>query len=247
MAVHFIDISREEFFIEYKRIYRFITLDRLIDVLKSNRFAFVNPSIWTDPFEKFFLEREFIIDDQHYYLPAKDKVFALCVSGTLNSEAFWKVYAPKEDGVRLTFNAEKLVTNFLDQLMDADVYIGKVNYQITRQFYSLTIDKEKLKSEILSKKVGENQLRLFMKKRKSFLYEDEIRILVVPHKKSRPAPVFMADCDLLTFTSEFNLDPRMGKNHVDVWKKFFLQEFNLKVSHSQLYAGLKTKPFNLSK
>lgn len=40
------------------------------------------------------------------------RFFAVCLSGTTDSEAYWKVYAPREDGIRLTFDTRKLVTHF---------------------------------------------------------------------------------------------------------------------------------------
>lgn len=246
MALYFVNISREAFLKEYKRLYRFTTIDRFVEVLQTKKFAFINPSLWPDPFEKFFLERDFLIDGKTFKLPAKDKLFAVCVSGTINSEAYWKVYAPKEDGIRLTFNTEKLLVNFLDKITDADVYIGKVSYQITREFHKISFDKKKLIAEINDKKTGDLQIRLLLKKRKSFLYEDEIRIMVVPHHASKEKTVFKTDTDITTYTDDYTLDPRFGKHHAKVLKDYFQKEFKLKVAHSRLYSDLKREAINLT-
>ncbi len=246
MAIHFVNITREIFIKDYKRVYRFTTLDRFIESLKTSTFTFINPLKWSDPFEKFFLERDFIVHNKKVKLPAKDKVFAVCVSGTLSSEAYWKVYAPKEDGVRLTFNTEKLLTNLLDNINDADIYIGKVNYQITPEFYKISFDKKKLIKEIDSNNIGEQQMRLLLKKRKSFLYENEVRIIIVPHIRPDEKTAYKLPADIKEFTTDYTLDPRLGKNHVKVLKEYFLQQFNFKISHSRLYSELKRDPINLT-
>lgn len=246
MAVQFVNITREAFLKDYKRVYRFTTLDRFIEVMNKGEFAFVNPSRWEDPFERFFLDRDFIINDQTFRLPIKDKVFAVCVSGTMSSEAYWKVYAPKNDGIRLTFDTEKLLTRFLDKIEDADVYIGRVSYQVTREFHKISFDKKKLIDEIKGSKTGEQQIKLLLKKRKSFLYEDEIRIMVIPHKKNKDTTVFHSPTDLTGYTNDYTLDPRLGRNHVKVLREYFLEKFKFKVSHSRLYSDLKRDPINLT-
>ena len=246
MAVKFVNISREAFIKEYKRLYRFTTLERFIESLNSNEFVFINPSFWPDPFEKFFLERDFIVNDKKLKLPAKGKIFAVCVSGTISSEAYWKVYAPKEDGIRLTFNTEKLLGNFLDNITDADIYIGKVNYQITREFHKISFDKKGLIEEINKGIVGEQQVRLLLKKRKSFLYEDEVRIIVVPHRKTKKDVVYKTQKDITKFTTKYTLDPRLGENHVDVLEEYFLDNFKFRVSHSRLYSEIQRNPIDLT-
>jgi hypothetical protein len=246
MAIHFINLTRETFLKDYKRVYRFTTLDRFIEVLKTRKFAFVNPTKWADPFEKFFLERDFLINNKKFKLPIKDKVFAVCVSGTISSEAYWKVYAPKEDGIRLTFDTEKLLTNFLDKIPDADVYIGKVSYQITREFHKISFDKKGLIDEIKNTKIVEQQIKLLLTKRKSFLYEDEVRIMVIPHKKNKENSVFHTPTEIINYTDDYTLDPRLGRNHVKVLREYFQRDFGFKVSHSRLYSDLNREPINLT-
>lgn len=246
MAIHFVNLTRETFIKEYKRVYRFTTLDRFIEVLKTKKFAFVNPTKWADPFEKFFLERDFLINNEKLKLPIKDKVFAVCVSGTISSEAFWKVYAPKEDGIRLTFDSEKLLTNFLEKISDAEVYIGKVSYQITKEFHKVSFDKKSLADEIKNATIGDQQIKLLLKKRKSFLYENEVRIMVIPHEMNKETSVFHTLTELTNYTDDYTLDPRLGLNHVKVLREYFQRDFGFKVSHSRLYSDLNRKPINLT-
>lgn len=246
MAIHYVNLTKDTFLQDFKRVYRFTTLDRFIETLKTRKFAFVNPSRWADPFEKFYLERDFLIDNEKFKLPIKDKVFAVCISGTISSEAYWKVYAPKEDGIRLTFNTEIFLTNFLEKIVDADIYIGKVNYQITKEFHKISFDKKGLINEIKNSLIGEQQIKLLLKKRKSFLYENEVRVMIIPHKKDKESTIFHADTDIVNYTTDYTLDPRLGRNHVKVLRDYFQKEFGFKVSHSRLYSDLKRGPINLT-
>lgn len=246
MAIHFIEMTRDEYLNKYPRVYRFTTLDRFIEVLKTSKFSFVSPTKWDDPFEKFFLDRDFLIDNEKYKLPIKDRLFGFCVSRTSSSEAYWKVYAPKEDGIRLAFNTEKLLTKFLDNIPDADVYIGKVKYENTREFYKITFDKKGLIDEIKNSKFGDQQIKLLLKKRKSFMYEDEVRIMVIPHKMNKNTSVFHSQTDITSYTDGYTLDPRLGRNHGNVLKEFFQNNFGIKVSHSRLYSELIRKPLTLT-
>lgn len=245
MAVNFINMTRENFLENNKRVYRFTNLDRFIETLTNSEFTFINPAKWPDPFERFFLERQFIIEDKKVKLPAKDRVYAVCLSGTISSEAYWKVYAPKEDGVRLTFNTDKLLSSFLDNIIDSDVYLGKVDYQITKEFHKISFDANRLINEIVDSKIGGQQMRLLLKKRKSFLYEDETRIIVVPKKKQKDKIAFKQQIDIREFTEGYTLDPRLGVNQVKLLRNYFSQHFDFKVSHSRLYTDLKRDPIVL--
>lgn len=236
MAVKFININKSDFLEKYKRVYRFTNIERFIETLNSDKFIFINPSKWPDPFEKFYLERDFQIDNNKIKLPAKDKLFSVCVSGTSSSEAFWKVYAPKEDGIRLTFDTEKLLDIFLDKIENCDVYIGKVNYLNTKDFYKTDRISADLIKEIENSEIGEQQIQLLLRKRSSFRYEDEIRIIVVPHGNIKDHSTFKVNTDIKLFTIDYTIDPRLGKNHVKLIKDYFAQKYGFKVSHSRLYA-----------
>ena len=45
-------------------------------------------------------------------LSIKNNLFASCFSKTSNSEAYWSVYTPNSDGVRIEFSTETFMDNF---------------------------------------------------------------------------------------------------------------------------------------
>jgi hypothetical protein len=237
MAVTFINITRDKFLKDFKKVYRFTSFERFMESLNSRNFTFVNPTLWTDPFEKYLLERDFQIDSKKVTLPAKNNVFSVCVSGTLSSEAYWKVYAPKEDGIRLSLDTEKFLNTFLDNIDNCDVYIGKVEYRTTKKFYEIDFDTTQLVKEIQDKEIGEQQIHLLLKKRNSFRYENEVRIIVVPKNKQNDKTL-KVDCDITQFTTAYTIDPRLGQHQVKVYKDYFRNAFSLNISHSKLYADL---------
>lgn len=246
MAIHFLNTTRETFLSEYKRVHRFTTIDRFLEGLTSKQMAFASPTKWSDPFEKFYLERDFKIHGERFQLSVRDKIFAVCLSGTTDSEAYWKVYSPKEDGIRLTFDTERLVTHFLEKISDSDVYIGKVNYQPTREFHKITVDRDRLADEITTGNIGEQQLHLLLKKRQSFFYKNEIRILVVPHKPPKKKSVYHGPTDITIYTENYTFDSRLGRNHVKVLRDYLLKEFEINASHSRLYSEIMRDPIVLT-
>ena len=62
MAIHFVNTTREEFLNKHKRFYRFITLDKFLKCMTSKSYPFVSPLEWRDPYEKFFLERKYVVN-----------------------------------------------------------------------------------------------------------------------------------------------------------------------------------------
>jgi hypothetical protein len=51
-------------------------------------------------------------------------------------EASWKIYTPNNDAVRITFDTEKLLKQLKLQNKDVKFFIGKVNHQNTKEYYS---------------------------------------------------------------------------------------------------------------
>lgn len=244
MAVDIVKLSRKQFLKDHPRLYRFTTIERVLEQLTSNEIKFANPNKWTDPFEKFFLEREYVVGEQKVHLPIRNNAFCLCLSGTVSSEAYWQVYAPKEDGIRLTINTEKFL-NLLDNLNQCDVYVGEVVYQITKEFHKIRFNKAALIDEIDKKIVGPQQINLLLKKRQSFLYEDEVRIIIVPNRV-KETTYFDAQIEIKSIASEFLLDPRMKKNQVKMIKDYFLDRFSIKVWQSTLYKDIPRGSISLN-
>ena len=240
--MEYIGITKEELVNKLPRLYRFLAIDDTLKLFETKSLTFKNPSKWKDPFESFYLSKQYQIKDKTMYLPIKDKIFACCFSSE-NYEASWKIYTPNNDGVRITFDTEKLLHQLKLQNMDVKFFIGKVNYQTTRDYFSLKNEAASLEKEIMNNKIGKHQINLLLKKRIAFEYENEIRIIIVSEKSNQiDLPFDPTKCGI-----ELNFHPLIGKLHANVLKKHFNEKCEIRTTHNTLYNDVPNHPIVLKK
>ena len=235
MAIHFINCTEDSFKNEFPRLYRFSTLDRFFEQLDSKKISFVSPLKWNDPYEKYFLERDYRINNKQYNLAFKENVFALCFSSISNSEAYWNMYAPKCDGVRIEVSSEKFLTDFLSKIKGADVYVGPVKYYSTNDFYKKDIDTKKLSLSLNNHEEIIHQIELLYRKRNAFQYEKEIRIIIIPKRNNRRIEIVEHPYQFEQNNSKITLDPRTGNNLFKFIKANLLRNNGLRISKAKLY------------
>lgn len=233
MALFFLNEKTKEIFENpEKMLFRVMPLDRVMEILEKNRWAFVSPTLWNDPFEKAFLEAEYKHNNSTFSLPIKPSkgsseelnytLFSVCLTETKESEAFWKTYSPNGDGIRITLNASQLKAS-LSKIRDYDVYIGKAVYEDYETLYRFQKDAPFWK-ELKAKETNETHLKLLLKKRLPFKYENEIRVLLlrkIPMSKS-VAKVKIANTKNLI--KGIKLDPRMGTYMAKMVKEAFISK-----------------------
>ena len=240
--MEYIGITKEELVSKLPRLYRFVSINDTLELFGSKTLSFRSPSQWKDPFESFYLSKQYQIKDKTVYLPIKDRIFACCFSSE-SYEASWKIYTPNNDGVRITFDTEKLLHQLKLQNKDDKVFIGKVNYQTTRDYFSMKNEASGLEKEILNKKIGKHQISLLLKKRLAFEYENEIRIIIVSKKSNQiDLPFDSTKCGI-----ELNFHPLIGKLHVNVLKKYFNEKYEIRTTHNTLYNDVSNHPIVLKK
>jgi hypothetical protein len=240
--MEYIGITKSELLSKYPRLYRFVSINDALELFESQLLPLKNPSKWKDPYESFYLSKEYQIKDKLMELPIKDKIFASCFSSESN-EASWKIYTPNNDGVRITFNTEKLLHQLKSQNKDVEFYIGKVDYQTTRDYFSLKNETSGIQKEIVNKKIGKHQINLLLKKRVAFEYENEIRIIVISKKNNKiDLPLDLTKCGI-----EINLHPLIGKLHAKVLKEYFNTKYEIRTTHSALYKEISNRPIVLKK
>ncbi|HLP50488.1 MAG TPA: DUF2971 domain-containing protein [Chitinophagales bacterium] len=243
----FIDDYNKELTTGREYFQRFTTVRRFKEMINSKTIWFANPETgWTDPYEKYYLQSQFTTSTGKQYLPARGRTFGWCLSKRYNSEAYWQVYSPNKDGIRLRINASKLIKQ-LAKVTNSKIYIGKVEYLNSRAFNSEPEKLPGLRKEIETGKVGENQIRLMLKKRMSFMYEEEIRFFAITADKisSYSAPI-----DIMSITDEIHLDPRMDKSEFNFYKEELSKHYGLsqvKIGRSTLYQPAKSKIFETAK
>lgn len=45
--------------------------------------------------------------------------------------------------------------------------------------------------------------------------------MIIPQKKNKETTVFHSDTDITSYTNDYTLDPRLGRNHVKALREYF--------------------------
>lgn len=162
-------------------LFKYMPLDRFVQCVENNELVFVSPETWYDPFEQLY----FGIDCSNRGYNTED-IVCMCVTdkSSTNEDACWRVYAKKNSKtVRLSIEKDVLL-KILDDYADKEdykVFIGKVNYLydkkvIMRVHYPSSHLHDFFFPAIMK---VEHYLSLMLLKRKSFNYENEVRIFLV--------------------------------------------------------------------
>jgi hypothetical protein len=90
------------------------------------------------------------------------------------------------------------------------------------------------------------QAELMLRKRKAFLYEDEVRVMIVPHKfRKNNSSEISFPIELSVLAQSIYFDPRFGLDHFRYLKRSLLDSYGIRISKAELYKEIKGKPINL--
>lgn len=234
--IRLIESNRElidEFCKENEYIYRFLPLERLLEMLHKNEITFVSPNKWNDPFDNFLFRQ-----NEKNIKSFLDRYFVLCFTHNSHSQAFWKTYSPNGLGVRLKLRPKVL----LELLMNSKhkVWLGKMNYVYETKFVEEIQSKIGLKSNLKDNEPNDIFLNAFHLKRRPFKYEDESRISILS-KDAKNDGLIKLKFSPDNLISEIYLDPRMGMHETKAWKTY-LSKYNIPVKKSLLF---KEKKINI--
>lgn len=210
----------------HENIYRYLPLERFLDVIHSMNLYFVSPEKWKDPFDNFLFKRE--IRNTNSFLK---KLFVGCFTLNPHSQAYWSIYAPEGYSVRLKFNTRELFDLIL-KLKDR-TWFGELNYKKEKEIIEILQNTTGLRDALESNTINDIFLQVFTYKRMPFEFEKEVRIII----ESKPTQdkvkrVRFTDFDLIRGVF---LDPRMKPNE-EIALKFYLKErFGIRAKKSRLF------------
>lgn len=152
--------------IDIKYLYRFMDFETFLEMIQSKSLTFVLPSLWDDPyeFEPFYTFFEQSLKKSENPILAamqftiKRKTYAQCWTSLPESDALWRIYDKKKNGIRLRVKTEKI-----EQL--ENITTKKVKY------YSNLHNIDYLQYD------NRNFDQIFCIKRKAFSHEKEVRLL----------------------------------------------------------------------
>ena len=164
------------------RFSKYISFKRLKENVDKKNIVFVSPKLWEDPFEQIYYRADF--EKYNYQQP---NIFCMCLTenATQNEAAAWKMYQDgTEKMIQVRLWAEKMLQQ-LDRFCQSNhfsVYIGKMNYGfLQKEIESLYKEHGQIHEDYFPKNFcNEHYLKLLLLKRRSFEFENEVRIFVIP-------------------------------------------------------------------
>lgn len=205
-------------------IYRIFSLDRFIEMLKSQKNTLVRPSMWNDPFENILFNHTYrdrvgkVIDMSSI----RDSWYGQCWTDKQEEcDGLWRVYG--QNGftrcVRVKTTVRKIFEPLYAELPEHEwqFFIGKVDYSSEDEIINLIENFTQLLATDLT---NTNQMQLLLTKRKAFSYESEVRILYCAGvNKDNHNTIYQYPIDIDTTFEEVILYPwcpdRMVKNYAD--------------------------------
>lgn len=249
MEIQFVNITEEEFF-KTRLLHKYMPLEYAIKTLNEKKLWFANPTSWKDPFERRFIEAKYKSRRGRLSSFAwKDRVFCICMTQTITSEAYWNTYSYQQIGIEFRVNKQQLYDELQKVRGQYDIYIGKVEYMKTSDIKKNPINSIPFCKPIPKVNSLEWKARLLLLKRIAYKYEDEIRIILVKKNKTKEQGIDLAyQCKNTDLIETIVLDPSLADNTTSLLKDVFENKYNFRpkrnknkgcqrrVLKSQLYA-----------
>lgn len=199
-------------------IYRYTTVERLMEMIHEQKLVLVKPSLWEDPFEN-ILSKVIYNDgkDDISLSGITDTYYAQCWTKSKECDGLWKNYtnmnSSPNDGVKITTQAHKLYRYVSkcdnDRFCDINTFIGNVNYDSDKSilafFKSINID-------WITDPSGKNPTKTLYLKRNEFKYENEVRVVKIVDEHSRAlhdSKLHSVQIDPFHFISSIVFSPMM--------------------------------------
>lgn len=222
--------NSDEFALKYKSIYKYVPLERMLQILQNKQIVFVNPYKWNDPFDSFIFKR-YMSEPGNILL---ESLYCMCLTLNPHSEAYWKTYATNNYTARLNINPSPFFSFINDNT--TSFWLGKMNYIKESQFIEEIEKLKGLKASFKIKEPNDVFLNAFLMKRMPFQYEEEVRILI--NSEPNKDKLKRYKCSISDFIKEIRLDPRMTKSEETALKNY-IKQFGIKVTKSQLFTEKK--------
>lgn len=160
-------------------IYRYTSIERVLELLDTRRFVLVSPRKWHDPYEEWWCDQLFARGSKL----ASANAFGSCWTRSYLDEPRWRLYACSCDGKREPLPAVRIATTVaelvraLSDAQDIDfakAYIGLVRYprrgaELTRVATRLRDGADAL--------IANSAANALFTKRYAYRFEDEVRVL----------------------------------------------------------------------
>ena len=217
-------------------IWKYMSLEHALEMIETQKLYLVNPKVWKDPYESFFVEASYKgePDSKSYaelFTPPK-QLYCTCFTDAYQNDAQWNLYSGDDMAVMIGFDVEKLLNAFSE--CRTKLFIGRVNYveggwAKCRELTAL--DKESIKKGNI--KV---LLSLMLRKRINYSYEREIRLMCLEKDSDKEKEgILVSIPKIMDSIVRIRVSPKVGSQTIKMLKKY-LNEKGLKGSRSLLLA-----------
>jgi hypothetical protein len=191
-----------------RKIYRIVSLEKLLDMFVSAENTLVKPNQWEDTFENFILKAKVklkggsvITYDIH------DRIYGQCWTLQNSSDAIWRIYSTNKESLRVRTTIGNLFQSLSDtqrELGEFKCCIGKVEYltdkELMRQANSTFREDGVYQEDIF---------RSLLIKRRAFSHESEVRLLFDTYSKQQAKDkIYKYPIDPHSLISQVMIDPR---------------------------------------
>ncbi len=228
-----------------RNIYRVFSFDRLKEIFNTSQVTLVKPKLWDDPFENFILNSTGILPSgREFQIGFRNSFYGQCWSLTKESDAMWRIYSPKKNGVKIKTTIRKLFEPLfqrggVNRKMNGNQYnlssfVGRVRYQGTKKLMKMLKDKERMSNKIFDQ-TGWGQASSFYFKRWAFRHENEVRIMFYKHDGGED-DLFKFQVNPIELIEEIVFDPRMNYDEYEQ-QKYEIRSwgFHKNIVQSSLY------------
>ncbi len=227
-------------------LHRIELLERFYKMLDDKELVFVRPSCWSDPLENMIFNAKILKGGKPFEHPAKKSIYSQCWSFEGDSYALWQIYTTKSNdsgkvmrhkGIRITTHLEKL--GQISKFNEGTFHYGLVDYMWKKDLVKLPNDAEFIKG-LKIMKVSVAHLKTLLVKRKSYSYENEVRLLAVPGKSlidRKNENLCRVKIEPLKFISSLRLDPILTYQEFKREKEKLIDKYGFKetqIKHSTL-------------
>ncbi len=191
-----------------EEIFRIFNFDYFLNDLKDNNLTLVRPHKWQDPFENFLLNSVGELDDGTPvgFENIRDVYYGQCWSLKKECDGLWRNYkGNSEFATKIKTTTRKLFELAYDinyTFHNLSYFIGKVEYVTDDEI----ADFFKTKVDFSNYQSGLEFAQTMLIKRKSFEYEDEVR-LIVRDKAKRNDDLLRIPMNINDLVNEIIFDP----------------------------------------
>ena len=199
-----------------KSIYRIFSYDRFEQLINNKELVLVNPSMWDDPFENFFLNVE--VDCGNGEIATLESLagswYGQCWTENRDTDAMWRIYSPDKDGIRVSTTVRKLFSAIYDNSdskAGLKFFVGAVEYTDKQDIINFLSNTSF--TNISMGGQSDNFAELLCIKRNEFKHESEIRILINDVDNSHGSNgCYKIPFDPMAVLDDVCIDPRASNN-----------------------------------